>query len=157
VSAGQEKIDARTIGSSNFDDADWRSRLEDDFTTYGAGMRAQITDAMRLDLGYTYAKGDSDTTIHGVDAGAFPTVQSKLSSFKADVAYAVSEQLDLALTWQYETFETDDWAIAGIEPATMPTILSLGADPYDYDVNYVSASLRYYFGKRELALPAEEE
>jgi hypothetical protein len=158
VSAGEEKIDARTQGSSNFNDVvDWRSKVEDDFVTYGAGLRAQITDAIRLDLSYTFGAGDSDTTIMGVSEGKFPTIESQLSSFRADLAWAVNEQIDLAFTWLLETFESDDWAISGIGPATMPTILSLGADPYDYDVNYVSASLRYYFGKRKLALPAEEE
>jgi MtrB/PioB family decaheme-associated outer membrane protein len=158
VSAGEEKIDARTQGSSTFNDVvDWRSKVEDDFVTYGAGLRAQITDAIRLDLSYTFGAGDSDTTIFGVSEGKFPTVESQLSSFRADLAWAVNEQVDLAFTWLRETFESDDWAISGIGPATMPTILSLGADPYDYDVNYVSASLRYYFGNRKLALPAEGE
>jgi hypothetical protein len=32
-------------------------------------------------------------------------------------------------------------------------VLALGADPYDYDVNYLGASVRYYFGSRKLALP----
>jgi hypothetical protein len=61
--------------------------------------------------------------------------------------------MDLALRWRYERYSSDDWAIAGIGPATLPTVLALGADPYNYSVNYVGASLRYYFGPRKLALP----
>jgi hypothetical protein len=41
----------------------------------------------------------------------------------------------------------------GHRPATIPTILALGAEPWDYSVNYVGASVRYYFGSRKLALP----
>ncbi len=37
--------------------------------------------------------------------------------------------------------------LAGLLP-----VLALGADPYDYSVNYLGASLRYYFGSRKLAL-----
>jgi len=33
------------------------------------------------------------------------------------------------------------------------SVLALGADPYDYSVNYVGASVRYYFGSRKLSLP----
>jgi hypothetical protein len=53
----------------------------------------------------------------------------------------------------HERYSSDDWAIAGIDPDTLPTVLSLGADPYDYSVNYVGVSLRYFFGSRELELP----
>ena len=64
----------------------------------------------------------------------------------------MSERLDLALTWRYESFDSSDWAIDGVQPATLNTVLALGADPYDYSVNYLGASLRYYFGSRKLAL-----
>jgi hypothetical protein len=28
----------------------------------------------------------------------------------------------------------------------MPTVLGMGVDPYNYDVNYVTLSMRYRFG-----------
>ena len=34
---------------------------------------------------------------------------------------------------------------AGGRADTLPNVLSLGADPYDYDVNYLALSLRYSF------------
>ena len=37
--------------------------------------------------------------------------------------------------------------------AALPTVLGLGVDPYNYDVNYVTLSVRYRFG----ALPATAE
>ena len=153
VNAGQEKIDLRTQGSSAFSTADWRSFVEDDFETYGAGFRANFADDLRLDVNYTYAKGDSDTTLSGVNGGSFPTVTSELNSFRADFLYGLTERMDIVFTWRHERFDSDDWAIQGIEPATLPTVLALGADPYDYSVNYVAASLRYYFGPRKVALP----
>jgi hypothetical protein len=38
----------------------------------------------------------------------------------------------------------------------MPNILSLGADPYNYSVNYVTLSARYSFGKKEGEAAKEE-
>ena len=38
------------------------------------------------------------------------------------------------------------------DPAALPTVLALGVDPYNYDVNYVTVSVRYRFGG-----PKEEE
>jgi hypothetical protein len=89
----------------------------------------------------------------GVNGGNFPTNKSEFSTLTADFAYAMSERIDLALTWRYESFDSSDWAIQGVEPATLNTVLALGADPYDYAVNYVGASVRYYFGSRKLSLP----
>ena len=153
VNGGQEKIDMRTRGSSEFGDPDWLSTVEDDFSTYGAGLRAQLADDIRLDFTYTHADGDSDTTLEGVSAGSFPTVTSELDSLRADFSYGLTEKLDVTFTWWYESFDSSDWALQGIGPATIPTILALGAEPYNYSVNYVGASVRYYFGSRKLALP----
>jgi MtrB/PioB family decaheme-associated outer membrane protein len=153
VNGGQEKIDVRTQGSSVFGDPDWRSTVKDDFTTYGGGMRAQFADDVRLDLSYTHAEGESDTTIEGVSAGRFPTVTSDLDSVRADFSYGLTDRLDVTFSWWYERFDSSDWALDGIAPATLPTILALGAEPWEYRVNYVGASVRYYFGSRKLEIP----
>jgi hypothetical protein len=34
---------------------------------------------------------------------------------------------------------------------TLPTVLGLGIDPYNYSVNCVTASVRYYFGPSKAA------
>ncbi|MCM2312745.1 MAG: MtrB/PioB family decaheme-associated outer membrane protein [Steroidobacteraceae bacterium] len=153
ASAGEEKIDAKRQGSQAFAQPDWRWVLEDNFETYGAGLRAQPAEKLAVDLDYTYAKGTSRTELVGVNGGSFPANRSEFSTLRADVTYAMSERVDLAVTWRYETFESSDWALQGIDPATLGNVLALGADPYDYDVNYVGASVRYYFGSRKLALP----
>ena len=48
--------------------------------------------------------------------------------------YRWSPALTLRTTLRYEHFDADDWQLDGVEPATVPTLLSLGADAYDYDV-----------------------
>ena len=150
---GEERIDSKTSGSSVFGAPDWRADVSDDFQTYGAGVRAQLSEKLSVDVNYTNADGDSDTRLLGVAAGDFPTVESRLDSLRADVSYALSERMDLGLVWLYEKYDSEDWALGGIEPATLPTILALGADPYEYEVNYVGATLRYYFGPRKVELP----
>ena len=145
VSAGEEKIDAKRQGSASYGQPDWRWDLEDNFETYGAGLRAQPWAKVGVDLDYTYAKGASKTELVGVNGGTFPVNKSEFSTLTADVTYAMSERVDVALTWTYETFDSTDWAIGGVDPATLNNVLALGADPYDYDVNYVGVSLRYSF------------
>jgi MtrB/PioB family decaheme-associated outer membrane protein len=152
VTGGQDKISSKQKGSSSFSTPDWKGEVEDEFYTVGAGATWQFGEDLRLDLGYTYAEGDSQTTIFGVDAGEFPAVRSELNSFKADFTYDLSENMDVVLSWWHERFSSEDWALQGIGPATLPSVLSLGADPYDYSVNYVTASVRYYFGVRRPAV-----
>jgi MtrB/PioB family decaheme-associated outer membrane protein len=153
VNGGQERIAARTFGSSSFSDPDWHSVLEDDYVTYGGGFRAQFADDVVLDVSYTHGDGDSTTTIKGVNAGKFPAVSNSRDTFKAEFTYGLTERMDTAFMFWHERYSSDDWAIAGIAPDTLPTVLSLGADPYDYSVNYVGVSLRYYFGPRGLVEP----
>ena len=142
---GREKIDSRTRGSSTFTTADWVGRVEDDFETYGAGVNAQFTDKIGVNLDYSYGAGNSRTRITGAGDGIFPVVKSELSSFKAGVTYGFSERTDLRFTWWYETLKTSDWSYNS-QPAAMPTVLGLGVDPYNYDVNYVTLSMSYRFG-----------
>jgi MtrB/PioB family decaheme-associated outer membrane protein len=153
LGAGEEKIESRSKGSSTYGYPDWRWLSNDDSTTYGAGLRLQPTAKLRLDLDYTYAKGTTRTDLGGVAGGSFPVIRSELSSFRADAVYALNDKLDLLFTWRAESLDSNDWAIEGIEPATLPNALALGVDPYNYDVNYFGLSARYYFGARKLALP----
>ncbi len=148
AAAGREKISSRSKGSASFASADWRGDVDDDFQTYGGGVHARLADDLSLNLDYTYAKGQSDTTITGVSAGAFPTVNSKLNTLKADFTYGLSKRTDIVFSYWHERLSSDDWAIQGIEPATLPTVLALGYDPNNYSVNYVTASVRYYFKPR---------
>ena len=148
ASAGQEKMASRRKNSSTFSFADWRGDVKDDFQTYGAGVHARLAEDLSLNLDYTYARGNTDTTIVGVSAGAFPTVTSRLDSFKADFTYGLSKRTDVVFTFWHEKLSSADWAIQGIEPATLPTVLALGYDPNNYSVNYVTASIRYYFKPR---------
>jgi MtrB/PioB family decaheme-associated outer membrane protein len=157
LNGGHEQINSKQAGSSTYSDWDWKGQLDDSFDTVGAGVTAQFTDKLKLDLGYTYARGDSRTTITGVDAGNFPSIKSKLNSVKADLTYGVNDRLDVLFSWWYENFDSSDWALAGIGPATLPTVLALGADPYNYSVNYVTLSARYSFGNRPGGEAAAEE
>jgi predicted porin len=75
-------------------------------------------------------------------------VTSRLDTLKADVTYALSKRTDLVFTWWHEKLDSKDWALQGIEPATLPTVLALGYDPNNYNVDYVTASVRYYFKPR---------
>jgi MtrB/PioB family decaheme-associated outer membrane protein len=154
LGTGEEKIEAKSQGSQSYSQPDWRWVSNDEFSSWSGGLRTQPTAKLSFDIDYSYSKGNSRMELVGVAGGKFPNNTSELSALRVDGAYALTERLDLALTWRYESYNSTDWALQGIEPATLPTVLSLGADPYDYDVNYVGLSVRYSFRSPE---PEAEE
>ncbi|MFO1408149.1 MAG: MtrB/PioB family decaheme-associated outer membrane protein [Steroidobacteraceae bacterium] len=155
VNGGFDTNDTEQWGASTFSFRDWKGSVDDTFTTIGAGVSAKLMDKLALDIGYTWAQGDSRTQIKGTNEGRFPKVTSDLNSLKADLTYEVSDKLDVLFTWWYENLDSKDWALQGIGPATLPNVLALGADPYNYSVNYVTLSARYSFGSAPAAAKDE--
>ena len=57
--------------------------------------------------------------------------------------YAFSESTTFRLGYWYEKFDSTDWALEGVQPATVNNLLSMGADPFNYDVNTFLVSFVY--------------
>jgi MtrB/PioB family decaheme-associated outer membrane protein len=150
LQGGYEDLESRSVGSESFDGADWQAQHRDRFRTLGAGLdfgTAADRFGTRVALTYAQGLGDLDVTSALSGGGAYPRLETELKSAVVDFDYQVSAALDLRLQLRYEDFSSADWAHAGVKPATIPTVLTLGADPYDYDVYLVSLSMRYRFGR----------
>lgn len=154
--SGYEQMDSMQAGSESFSSPDWWARNEDRFRTAGGGVQWRgAGDRIDLTMDYTYAQGRGRIFIDRLAQSPerLPDLKTRLSSVRADVLYHWNKRLDLGLGLRYESFRTKDWALAGVEPVTVPTLLSMGADPYSYDVSVVALSFRYFFGARELSMP----
>lgn len=149
LNAGFESIESQQAGSEQFSTPDWQTSNTDDIYTVGAGFRvSQIADKFDLQLDYIRSEGTTEIDLTSASAGLsqFPDLESTLDSLRVRLSYRVSERLELALRLRYESFEAEDWAINGVGPATIPVVLTLGADPYDYDVFIVGLGFRYLIG-----------
>ena len=69
---------------------------------------------------------------------------------RVEASYAFSERLEGTFSLRYERFELADWAL--VSPTTLPSVLTLGAQPYDYDVYAAGLGIRYSFGDDEISL-----
>lgn len=153
---GQDSIDAEQAGSENFAAADWTAVHEDDFSVYGGGLRLnQISEKTNVRLDFTHTAGETAIAVNDAlgGQGAFPDLESDLDSLKLTLNYMHSERLNVDLSLRYESFMTSDWAISGVQPDTIPNVLSLGEDPYDYDVWVLGVSFRYLIGGVDPASP----
>lgn len=146
LTAGIESIDAVQLGN---DVADWQASHDDDFTHYGGGFRlAGESDKYDLTLDYTRSEGETEILYAGqsVAASALPELTSEMDSLRLSLNYNISERFDANFAIRYERFETADWALDGVAPDTIPSVLTMGASPYDYDVWVVGIGFRYRIG-----------
>jgi hypothetical protein len=73
-------------------------------------------------------------------------LKAELDYLRFALSYRQSERLEMNLKLRYQRFVARDWALDGVEPATIPLLLSLGAQPYDDDVFMVGIGFRYRMG-----------
>jgi MtrB/PioB family decaheme-associated outer membrane protein len=157
VQGGYEDQDLAIRGSETFTTVDWTSQHQDNFQSIDAGVKYADPDKkFDASVSLRYAKGaghiDVDSDYSG--SGAYPSLRTDLQGAEVQVGYRLNPATDLRLTLRYEDYSSADWALNGVEPATVPTVLTFGANPDNYSVYLVSLSIRYSFG-RAAATPAE--
>ena len=147
-----ESIDSHQLGSEAFGMPDWSASNDDRFHSIGSGLvwRA-IGDKLDLTLDYTRAIGRTEISIDTLASGLslFPDLESTLDSLSLRLSWRHSARLSLIAGLRFEGFRVDDWALAGVEPDTIPVVLTLGAEPYDYDVLLANLGFSYRLGGEE--------
>jgi MtrB/PioB family decaheme-associated outer membrane protein len=149
VTAGTEAIDAIQLGSETFTGPTWEASHDDSFTHYGGGFRLAAMED-KLDLTFDYTRSDGETEIlfagQAVSPVPLPQLDSTMDSLRLSLRYVVSARFDATFGARWERFEANDWALEGVQPDTLPTVLTMGASPYDYDVWVVGVGFRYKIG-----------
>jgi MtrB/PioB family decaheme-associated outer membrane protein len=152
VNVSDEAITSEQAGSSVFAAPNWTATNDDDFTTIGAGLRIRsLMDSVDLRLDYTHSNGESEIIVDppaGVTS-EFPELESEFDDLRLTLSYQSSDRLQWNLDLRYYRFNTEDWALDGLAPAAAPSLLSLGAAPYDEDVFVVGFGVRYSIGVSE--------
>jgi len=149
VNFGVEDIESLQAGSESFGAPDWRATHDDDFTTIGAGFRVRnIADKFDLSMDYTRSNGGTEIIVDSASGGPseFPELTSELDYLRLKLAYQHSDRLEINMNLAYQRFVADDWALEGVRPATIPTVLGLGARPYSPEVILFGLGFRYRIG-----------
>jgi len=149
LTAGSDLLDAIQLGSEAFAEPDWQAVHEDAFTHFGGGFRiANLGEKTDLTLDYTHSDGETKIQLAGqnVSSEPLPDLESTMDSLRLTLNYNASEKMDVNLGIRYEKFETADWALDGVQPDTIPVVLTMGANSYDYDVWIVGIGIRYRIG-----------
>jgi MtrB/PioB family decaheme-associated outer membrane protein len=149
LTVGSDETEAVQGGSSGFRSPDWRARHADEFMSYGMGFRVKkIRD--KLDIKFDYHRGLGSTQIDLIASGGgarpLPRLESTLDSLRLTAVYRRSVRQRWVANLRFEHFDVGDWALEGVSPGTIPTVLTLGPDPYSYDVIVVGMGFSYRFG-----------
>jgi len=128
---------------------DWTADHDDTVDTFGVGVKHTIIKN-KLDVGadYVYAKstGKIDvSTGSALTSAPLPDLKTRLHSLSLYGKYKLKTDMYLKLRYRYEKYNTDDWALDGVDPNTLANVLTLGEQSPDYNVHVITLSFGYKF------------
>lgn len=142
--ATRERHENEQAGSRNFTVPDWFATQEDRVDSAGVGVTWDRPDN-RLALSVDYVRSEATGRISLDEEPDFPDLKTWLTSITAKAGYRLSETLSTELAYFYERYESDDWQVDGVEPDSLPTVLTLGDYSTEYDNHVTAVYVRYRF------------
>jgi predicted porin len=121
----------------------WSAKNDDTITTAGIGIKYQPIED-KLDIGADYTRSHSRGEI-SVSGSEFPDLDTERDTLKLYATYRIKEDMSLHAAYWYEHYDSDDWALDGVDPDTVGNVLSLGEASPSYNVNALGLSVRYSF------------
>jgi len=141
----QEDIETQQRNSQSFSLPDWSATTDDRFTTATIGIvYLQLFDMLDASLEYAWSDsvGESRSDTNGLPT-AFPDLRSTRKNLNLGLSYPFSDSLSFKFDYIFESFDNDDWALVSVNPDTIPNLLALGANAWNYDANVFYFSIRY--------------
>ena len=145
---GYQRLRNSQLGASDAATVPWMIADTERYWNMSIGGQWVLSRLWALTADYVHAPsyGDTDSLLGGLTQ-AFPQNWTRLDRAQLGVSYQWTPALRLHLRYEHESYNSSDWALAGLGPATVPNLLALGIQPYRDDVNLVGLSARYQFGK----------
>ena len=141
---GRQKIDSSQSGSQTFSTPDWVAGTDDTFDVFGFGVVHELIEeelSIGLDLSWARSRGE----IEFESGTPFPDLRSELETVKLHLDYRLDENLWLQATYWYETYDTSDWSLDGVDPDTVSNLLAFGEESPSYSNDVIAVSMSYRF------------
>jgi MtrB/PioB family decaheme-associated outer membrane protein len=147
LDAGYERLFNLQNGYVGPNAAPWVASDTERFWNADVGGRWLASSHWTVTLDYLIAPTyeDTDSAVGGLSQ-AFPQSWTRLDSARLGVTYQWTAALQLHLRYERETYNSNDWALMGVTPATIPDLLALGIQPYRDNVNLIGLTVRYQLG-----------
>jgi MtrB/PioB family decaheme-associated outer membrane protein len=147
VDVGYQRLYMVQNGATDVSTVPWLISDTERYWNAGIGGQWVVSQRWSLTLDYLHAPsyGDTDSALSGL-AQAFPQNWTKLDSARLGVTYHWTPALQLHMRYEHESYNSNDWALDGVGPSTVPNLLALGIQPYRDNVNLIGLTARYQFG-----------
>lgn len=148
--------DMDSTDQSDDPDRNWLVTHYDDIPTYGFGISLKLLGG-KLYLNADYSVSESTTSIQFNTGSALtvpedmPDLKTRLAQFSLSAKYAVFANWDLGLGYEFEDFQSDDFATDGLNPlsTTLPQVLTMYGSIEDYKAHIGMAFITYHFSDIE--------
>jgi MtrB/PioB family decaheme-associated outer membrane protein len=155
IDAGYERLFNLQSGSTGTNTTPWLATDTDRFWNVGIGGRWAPQARWSITVDYLLAPSyDNNDSLAGGVQQAFPQNWTKLDSAHLGVGYQWTTATQIHVRYTHEQYNSNDWALNGVGPSTVPNLLALGVQPYRDSVNAVSLTVRYQFGRDTSPAPA---
>jgi len=135
-----EQSNAELLGAS----PPWFGSNHDVIDSIGAGFKYGASEKFDMGFDYTWSRSSGEVAIKSATVG-FPDLATELNSARVYLNYTPKKKLTLRLSYWYEGYRSEDWALDDVLPATIGNVLAFGQQSPGYDVNVVTLSGRYEF------------
>lgn len=124
----------------------WLVQDAQHFWDVGAGGSWAIGQHWEVSAGYrrSFTRGNDTIWVSSL-AEPFPENRYVLDSLSVSGTYKASNALRVRFHYQHERYATSDWALDGVGPDTVATLLALGVQPCRYTVNAAALTVQYSF------------
>ena len=121
--------------------------MKDKFDVLGLGVKhVAIPDKLDIGADLTVSRSRSDVAVdNALAAPPFPTAKTSLDALKLYGTYNLKDNVSIIGSYHYEHYDSQDWRLEGIGPATVPNLLALGTQPANYSLSVFRVALRYRF------------
>ncbi|MFC6673522.1 MtrB/PioB family outer membrane beta-barrel protein [Marinobacterium aestuariivivens] len=127
----------------------WSAGTEDRVYTAGVGAKwSLLNDKLDLDVAYSFSTAETGIDVDAgsaLEAEPLSDLNTRLHRVDIRLDYKLRDNLTTRLGYRYESLDTEDFARDGIDPDTIPSVLTLNGDSPDYRAHTVGVSLIYKF------------
>jgi len=145
--ANRQEIKSEQSGSQTFSTPDWSGENKDTIHFVGVGVKhVAIKDKLEVGADYTFTRSKGAISVNtAANEPAFPDISTSRNSLKLYANYRLKDNVSLRAGYWYERYDSDDWALDGVTPDTIPNVLTFGQLAPQYRVHVIAMSVRYKF------------
>jgi MtrB/PioB family decaheme-associated outer membrane protein len=141
----REQLESRQANAEQLAPAPlWFGNSTDTIDTASLGLEYRAHDKLAFGLDCTYARSTGEVAIRSAAVG-FPDLTTRLTSARLHADFSPRARLTLRLSYWYEKYLSEDWALDGVTPSTVGNVLAFGQASPNYRVNVIMLSSRYQF------------